>query len=98
MVILMTMLTLPLAHVKSHLSELVGRVRGEHERVTVTVHGRPQAVLISVEDLDILEETIEVLSQSETMTALALAEREVAAGLAESQEELADAMRERKDR
>jgi hypothetical protein len=37
----LTMTILPLAEVKSHLSELVGRVHDHHERVTVTVHGRP---------------------------------------------------------
>lgn len=35
--------TLSLAEVKAHLSELVGRVGRQHDRVTVTVHGRPSA-------------------------------------------------------
>src|SRR6266571_2706780 len=43
----MTMTVLPLGEVKSHLSELVGRVHDHHERVTVTVHGRPSAVLVA---------------------------------------------------
>jgi prevent-host-death family protein len=43
------MTTLPLGEVETHLSELVGRVHDHHERVTVTVHGRPSAVLLSVE-------------------------------------------------
>jgi DNA ligase (NAD+) len=46
---------LSLAEVKAHLSELVSRVNGQHERVTVTVHGKPSAVLISAEDLESLE-------------------------------------------
>jgi prevent-host-death family protein len=54
--------TLSLAEVKAHLSELVGRVSREHDRVTVTVHGKPSAVLLAVEDLEALEETIAVLS------------------------------------
>ena len=41
-----------LAEVKAHRSELVSRVHRRHERVTVTVHGRPSAVLLSVEDLE----------------------------------------------
>jgi prevent-host-death family protein len=52
---------------KSHLSELVRRVSGQHERVTVTVHGRPSAVLLAVDDLEALEETIAVLSDTEAM-------------------------------
>jgi prevent-host-death family protein len=38
-----------------------GRVHDHHERVTVTVHGRPAAVLIAPEDLEALEETLEHL-------------------------------------
>ena len=57
LVTLLTMTVLPLGDVKSHLSELVGRVHDHHERVTVTVHGRPSAVLIAPEDLERLEET-----------------------------------------
>ena len=59
MVILATMSeTRSLVDVKAHLSELVARVGSQHERVTVTVHGRPAAVLVAVDDLEALEETI----------------------------------------
>jgi len=88
--------TLPLAEVKSHLSELVKRVSGEHERVTVTVHGRPSAVLVAVDDLESLEETIAILSDADTMRRLADAEAELARGEGESEEELAAAMRRRR--
>ena len=47
-----------LGEAKAHLSELVARVGGQHDRVTVTVHGRPVAVLVAVDDLESLEETI----------------------------------------
>lgn len=50
------MTVLPLGEVKSHLSEIVGRVHDYHERVTVTVHGRPSAILIAPEDLEAVEE------------------------------------------
>jgi antitoxin YefM len=71
---------LSLAEVKAHLSELVARVHGQHERVTVTVHGRPSAVLVSVEDLESLEETIAVLSDSQAVQALVQSEAEFARG------------------
>jgi antitoxin YefM len=32
-------------------------MRDHHERVTVTVHGRPSAILIAPEDSEALEET-----------------------------------------
>lgn len=96
-VILMTMSsTLSLADVKAHLSELVGRVASQHERVTVTVHGRPSAVLVAVEDLEALEETIAILADSEAMRQLAQADAELARGEGESEHDLAAAMRRRR--
>ncbi len=71
---------LSLAEVKAHLSELVARVHGQHERVTVTVHGRPSAVLVSVEDLESLEETIAVLSDTKAIQMLIESEAELARG------------------
>jgi len=90
------MSTLPLAEVKAHLSELVGRVAGQHERVTVTVHGRPSAVLLAVEDLESLEETIAVLSDRDSVRQLADSDSELARGEGESEEQLAEAMRRRR--
>ena len=74
----MTTTTLPLGEVKSHLSELVNRVHEHHERVTVTVHGRPSAVLLATEDLERLEETLAILRDSETVSRLATSDAELA--------------------
>ena len=52
---------LPLAEVKNRLSEVVEQLEREHGRVVITKHGRPAAVVISVEDLESLEETLDVL-------------------------------------
>ena len=96
MVILVTMTeTLPLARVKAHLSELVGRVNSQHDRVTVTVHGHPSAVLLSVDDLDALEETIAILSDTDSMRQLAASDAELARGEGETGQSLAKAMRRR---
>ena len=54
--------TLPLAEIKAHLSEIVDRVEGQHDRVTLTRNGRPAAVLISPDDLEALEDTVELLT------------------------------------
>lgn len=88
--------TLSLAEVKAHLSELVGRVTREHDRVTVTVHGRPSAVLISPEDLEALEETISVLADGETVRQLTASDAELARGEGETEQALAEAMRRRR--
>lgn len=95
LVILLTMTTMPLGEVKMHLSELVSRVHDHHERVTVTVHGRPSAVLLATEDLERLEETLAILRDTETVSRLAASDTELARGESVSADELADAMRRR---
>ena len=85
-----------LAEVKAHLSELVGRVNSQHERVTVTVHGKPSAVLIATEDLESLEETLALLSDPETLRRLSASDAELARGEGESEDQLARAMNERR--
>lgn len=87
---------MPLADVKAHLSELVSRVSGQHERVTVTVHGRPSAVLVSVDDLESLEETIAILSDGDAVAALLASEAELARGEVVSQAELVEAVAKRR--
>ena len=91
-----TMSTLSLADVKAHLSELVKRVQSEHDRVTVTVHGKPSAVLISQEELESLQETIAVLSDQPLVQQLLASESEIAQGQGETLDELTAAMQERK--
>ena len=78
------MTTLPLGEVKSHLSELVGRVHDHHERVTVTVYG-----------LERLEETLAILRDAGTMDRLAESYAELAGGEPVSAAELAETMRHR---
>ncbi len=96
MVILKTMSTMPLNEVKAHLSEVIQRVSTQHERVTVTVHGRASAVLLATEDLDRLEETIAVLSDNNLLHQLSQSEADIAAGRVETADQLAEAMRHRR--
>jgi antitoxin YefM len=96
LVILLTMTTLPLGEVKTHLSELVGRVHDHHERVTVTIHGRPSAVLVAIEDLEQLEETLAVMGDGEALRRLAESDAELARGDEVSAEDLAETLRRRR--
>jgi antitoxin YefM len=75
---------LPLADVKNRLSEVVERLEREHGRVVITKHGRPAAVVLSIDDLESLEETLEVMSNApllaeigESMAAVAADETDV---------------------
>lgn len=87
-----------LAETKAHLSKLVARVGEQHERITVTVHGRPAAVILAVDDLESLEETIAVLSDTAAIHALSEADAELARGEGEDEHSLAAAMRARRAR
>ena len=88
--------TMPLAEVKAHLSEVVSRVNGQHERVTGTVHGKASAVIMSPDDLERLEETIAVLADETLIRDLTASEVDLAAGRVEDADSLAAAMRARK--
>jgi prevent-host-death family protein len=71
---------LPLADVKNRLSEVVERIEREHGRVVITKHGRPAAVVVSVEDLASLDETLDLLSDRALVTRIQKALDELATG------------------
>lgn len=53
-----------LTEVRDCWFEVVDRLEREHGRVAITKHGRPVAVLLSVDDLESLEATLDVLSDA----------------------------------
>lgn len=76
----MIMATESLRNVKDRLSEFVDHVNREHDRVVITRDGRPRAVLISPDDLDSLEETLELMGVQDAIKELVAIEAAVAAG------------------
>ena len=54
----MAMMVLSLAEAKDRLSAVVNDVTSTHEHYTITRNGRPVAVVLPVDDLEALEETI----------------------------------------
>lgn len=84
----------PLSEAKARLSELARRVRRQHERITLTRNGEPEAVLLSVDDLEGMEMTLEILGDAVAVTriseSLATLERgEPGADLATLRQDLA---------
>lgn len=75
-----TSTTLPLTEVRDRLSEIVEDVNGTGSEWTITRHGRPVAVIVSADEYEALIETLNVLSDDETMAALAEAEADVRSG------------------
>ncbi len=69
--------TLPLANVKAHLSEIVDQVESAHDRVILTRNGRPAAVIISPNDLEVLEETLDLLSRPGVLDEIQQAREEI---------------------
>lgn len=47
---------------RAHLPDLVNKVNKYLDRVIITINGQPKATLISVEELESLEETAEILA------------------------------------
>jgi antitoxin YefM len=83
----------PLSEAKVHLSELVRRVSQQHERIILTRNGAPEVVLLSVDELEGLEMTLEILGDNATVARIsasltALGRGEPGASAATVREEL----------
>lgn len=74
------MTTLSLTEAKARLNELIDEAVRTHERVTVTRHGRPAVVMLSVDDLEALEETLFWQAQPGIDDAVAAGRAEADAG------------------
>lgn len=72
--------TLPFSEVKAHLSELADRVEDQHDRILVTSNGRPSFVLVSPDDLESLEESLDILRDDELMESVRRSRREASEG------------------
>lgn len=71
---------LPFSEVKAHLSELADRVEVEHDRIMVTRNGRPSFVMMSHDDLESLEETLDIARDDELMKSLRRSRKEADQG------------------
>ena len=89
------MTTIPLADAKARLSAVLDEVRDTHDRVVITRNGRPEAVIISVSDLETLEETLDLLSTPGALDEIQAAEAEIARGDAIGAEGLRRLMEQR---
>ena len=89
---------MPLSEVKARLSEVAEEVDRTHDRVHITRNGREYVVLISAEDLESLEATIELLSDPAAMARIRGAEAAIARGETTSAEEMALLMAQRRAR
>lgn len=77
-----------ISDVRARLPDLVDKVNKKLDRVTITVNGQPKAVLLSAEELESIEETLEILSNHKLMKDLKKAEKEIEEGQYITLEEL----------
>lgn len=80
--------TVPLSQAKARLSNLVRRVREEHSSFAITHRGKPEGVLLSVEEYEALLETVEILSDRDLMTRLDRGLKDEKAGRFHSHDEV----------
>ena len=57
------MKTLPLTEARKDLSKIVDEVSSVHEHVVITKKGRPEAVLISAQEFESWQETLEIMER-----------------------------------
>ena len=70
----------PVREFRARLAELLNEVADRREHVTITRHGRPEAVVVPADEYTALEETAEILSDSDTLAAIKKGLEELAAG------------------
>lgn len=84
------MTTVPLGEARNSLSEYVADVERTHERITITRHGHPAAVLLSADDLAAIEETLDILGTPGALDAIREGRTDAAAGRFANNEEIQD--------
>ncbi len=72
--------TLTVSDARTNLYDMMEEVRKYLRRFVITHHGKPQAVLMPVEDLESWEETLDIMSNKKLMRDLGQAEKDVKAG------------------
>lgn len=78
----------PFTEARARLTELLDDVEARHEHLVITRKGRPVAIVVSPEEWDAIEETLDVLQDEGTLTDLRESENDVKAGLLSSLDEM----------
>ena len=86
----------PVREFRSRLSELLSDVSDRREHVLVTRNGKPAAALVPIDEYAALEETAEILSDPDAITALEAGLAELSRGETITLEELRSELAERR--
>jgi prevent-host-death family protein len=72
--------TIAISDLRSNLPSLVNEVEKKLKRFIVTVSGKPKAVVMSLDELESLEETAEILSTHGAWRKIRLAQKQIRQG------------------
>ena len=67
---MVAMETIPITEAKARIAELADRVAREHDHFTITRNGRADVMLISVAEYESMQETLDLLADSEALADL----------------------------
>jgi antitoxin YefM len=89
------MRTLSLTEARKELPNIVDEVSASHEHVVITKRGRPAVVVMSPDEFESWQETLEIMADKKAMAAIARAERDIRAGRVRSWEDIKAGKRRR---
>ncbi len=88
--------TIPITEAKARIAELADRVAREHDHFTITRNGRADVMLISVAEYESMQETLDILSDEETLADLRQSREDFAAGDVYSAEQVRAELEQRR--
>jgi antitoxin YefM len=86
----------PVREFRTKLSELLSDVADRRDHVLVTRNGKPAAALVPIDEYEALEETAEILSDSDTLAAIEAGLSELARGETVTLEDLRQDLAQRR--
>ena len=82
------MKSIPAARFKAHCLRVMEEVRSKRAPILITKRGKPEVVMMSVEDYESLLETLDIQSDKVLMARLKKAEKDAATGKFKSLDEI----------
>lgn len=92
----MSTITLPITEVRNNLLDLIRDANGVLERIVITKHGKPEAVLLSFDEYEGWLETVEIAKDPELMKGIAQAKADIKAGRLYSYDEVVRPLKRQK--
>lgn len=80
--------TLPITEARINLPTLVNNAKRKLNEYIITVKGSPAAILLSIDEYESMQETLEILSDKKLMREIKEAEEDVKAGRVKDWEEV----------